>query len=161
MPGPSSPSPCRCDDLGGVYPTLTIGCIIFHMSKVVSASQGLAPLPTATPLKALIPSYSDPTSRLVASSTTLTVTLRSRTGSISLFLLARFHCREYLTELRPPCTGWRRMIGQVGGDVRVVARRSELRAGWSRWSCIVYFIRHNKLETQQVVGSITSCHIYS
>lgn len=85
-PGPSSLSLRR--SWAASIPTPVIDFIIFHMSKVVYASQGLAPLPTATPLKTLIPSYesySDPTSRLVATSTTLGAILRSRTGSIFIF----------------------------------------------------------------------------
>lgn len=129
-----------------LYHAPATDCAILYVSKVDSTGHGIAPPPTATLVRAFIRWYADPTTRPVAARH-LWVQLFARAQGQYLFPNSSdYPGKRPLGDARL-CAWWRRMIGQVGEDVRE-AIGVEGRVG-------MYYVLpgHNELEARQVMGS--------
>ena len=129
-----------------LYHAPATDCAILYVSKIDSTGHGLAPPPTATLVRAFIRWYADPATRPVAARH-LWVQLFARAQGQYLFPNSSdYSGKRPLSDARL-CAWWRRVIGQVGEDVRE-ATGVEGRMG-------MYYVLpgHNELEARQVMGS--------
>ena len=100
-----------------VYHAPATDCAILYVSKVDSTGQGLTPPPTATLVNAFIRWYADPATRPVAARH-LWVQLFARAQGQYIFPNSSdYPGKRPLSDARL-CAWWRRVIGQVGGEVR-------------------------------------------
>ncbi|KAF8490802.1 histone acetylation protein-domain-containing protein [Russula emetica] len=129
-----------------LYHAPATDCAILYVSKIDSTGHGLAPPPTATLVRAFIRWYADPATCPVAVRH-LWVQLFARAQGQYLFPNSSdYPGKRPLSDARL-CAWWRRVIGQVGEDVRE-AIGAEGRVG-------MYYVLpgHNQLEARQVMGS--------
>jgi len=129
-----------------VYHAPATDCAILYVSKIDSTGQGSTPAPTAALVKAFIRWYADPSTRPVAARH-LWVQLFARAQGQYLFPNSSdYPGKRPLSDARL-CAWWRRVMGQVGGDVR------EAVGVEGRVDMYYVLPGHNELEAQQVMGS--------
>ena len=129
-----------------LYHAPATDCAILYVSKIDSTGHGLSPPPTATLVRSFIRWYADPATRPVAVRH-LWIQLFARAQGQYLFPNSSdYPGKRPLSDARL-CAWWRRVIGQVGEDVRE-AIGVEGRVG-------MYYVLpgHNELEARQVMGS--------
>ena len=129
-----------------LYHAPATDCAILYVSKIDSTGHGLAPPPTATLVRAFIRWYADPATRPVVARH-LWVQLFARAQGQYLFPNSSdYPGKRPLSDARL-CAWWRRIISQVGVDVRE-AIGVEGHVG-------MYYVLpgHNELEARQVMGS--------
>lgn len=132
-----------------VYHAPATDCAILYVSKIDSTGQGLVPSPTATLVRAFIRWYADPATRPVAARH-LWVQLFARAQGQYLFPNSSdFLDKHPLSDARL-CAWWRRVMGQVGADVREAIGEE------GRVDMFYVLPGHNELEAQQVMGNVTS-----
>ena len=100
-----------------VYHAPATDCAILYVSKIDSTGQGSTPPPTAALVKAFIRWYADPATRPVAARH-LWVQLFARAQGQYLFPNSSDYPGKCPLSDAGLCAWWRRVMGQVGGDVR-------------------------------------------
>ena len=128
-----------------LYHAPSTDCAILYVSKVDSTGHGLRPSPTATLVKAFIRWYADPKSRPV-SARHLWVQLFARAQSQYLFPNSSDYPGKHPLSDARLCVWWRRILGQVGEDVR------EVLGAEGRVDAYYVLPGHNELEAKQVMG---------
>ena len=128
-----------------IYHAPATDCAILYVSKVDSTGQGLTPPPTATLVRAFIHWYANPATRPVAVCN-LWVQLFARAQGQYLFPNSSDYPRKRPLSDARLCAWWRRVLGQVGREVR------EEMGSEGRVDMYYVLPGHNELEAQQVVG---------